>query len=147
MLRIAILHDPLFRPELPSLPATPAMRVTARVSLHDRYRELIGATVPNVILADLRSCADRTGDIIPRLRAALPTVSILVVGAIDGVDAARAALRGGAAGYVTRDASRFGLMTALDSVAQGQMFVSRTGRTAIRQLLDEVDAGADDEPA
>jgi DNA-binding NarL/FixJ family response regulator len=139
LLRIAILHDPDFQPALPALPVTRAMRVLATVSIRDRYVDLLRIALPNVIVADLREWPEQTGRIIANLRAALPLASILVVGAAGAVEAAHQALRGGAYGYVTRDTSCGGLLTALDAIANGRMFVSRTTRTVIQQMLDEAE--------
>lgn len=141
MLRVAILHDPAFLPELPTLPATPAMRVIAQVSLQAAFEAQIASSLSNVIVADLRGHPDRTTILIRTLREVSPGAAILVIGAASALDAARDALHGGALGYVTRDTSRWALVNAIEAVAQGRVHVSRTGRIAMRRWVDGHGAG------
>jgi DNA-binding NarL/FixJ family response regulator len=137
LLRIVVIHDPDYLPALPALPVTRSMRVVATLSLRDGYVERVRESQPNVLVADLREWPEQTGRIIANLRGAAPTASILVVGAAGALEAARQALNGGAYGYVTRDTSCGGLINALEAIANGRMFVSRTGRNVLQQMLDE----------
>lgn len=145
-LRVAILSDPDEEERLPALPQRSEIRLVGEVSMREDYATLFRRALPNVIIADLRRRPEQTERIIAKLRQASPLASILVIGAPGALQAARQAMQGGACGYVTRDVSASAIIEALECISRGRMFVSRTGRTVLKQLLDEAVSGVRGDP-
>lgn len=96
--------------------------------------ELAVRTRPDVVLMDLRMPVLDGVAATARLRTAVPTAAVLVLTTYSDDDSIVAALRSGATGYLTKDAGRDELASAIRSVAHGQ------GTFAPRVLSAVVDA-------
>ncbi|MGD8194606.1 response regulator [Herbiconiux sp. P18] len=80
----------------------------------------ITATLPDVVLLDVR-LPDGSGiDLCREVRSRHPQIRCLMLTAYDDDDALRAAVLAGASGYVLKDIRGSGLMDALRSVAAGK---------------------------
>lgn len=113
-----------------ALQSAPAMRVAGYAhSGRDAITE-VRRLRPDVVLLDVR-LPDRSGpDLIPLLRAELPTVKIILFTAYPD----DAALAAGADGVLVKDTERADLIDAISRVAAGQRIV-RTGADADSRLL------------
>lgn len=79
---------------------------------------------PDLVLTDL-TMPGRSGlEFIKDLRAAEPTLTILVVSMHDEVVHAERALRAGARGYIMKEAGGENLLTAIRQVLRGEVYVS-----------------------
>ena len=71
----------------------------------DGFERRLGWYQPNIVLLDLRRFPAEAGEIVARVRYAVPNAGVLVLGAPRNLEAAESAMRAGAAGYVTRPVS------------------------------------------
>lgn len=85
----------------------------------------------NVFVMDLSMPPPQGADLIGRVRAQWPTMSILVVSMHNSPRLARAALDAGALGFVTKDNDPEVLMLALQRVAAGERFIDPRIRNAV----------------
>jgi len=89
----------------------------------EAFREL-ARSKPDLVLTDL-TMPGRSGlEFIKDLRAAEPTLAILVVSMHDEVVQAERALRAGARGYIMKEAGGEALLAALRQVLGGQIYLS-----------------------
>jgi two-component system response regulator NreC len=79
---------------------------------------------PRVLVLDLNMSGESSLSAIPRLRRESPGTQIVVLTMQDELVFAREALRGGALGYVLKDAADAELVQAVRSAAEGQMYVN-----------------------
>ena len=129
-MRVCVLFDPA-APELPSLPASGGLRVVGWLPRNEGFDAMLAPLDAELVLLDLRCAGERTAELLARTRRAAPGVRVLVLGTPDDVHAAQVALREGAAGYVTRDVTRVGLVHALETLARGGVYVTETARRAL----------------
>lgn len=104
---------------------------------------------PDVVLMDLRMPDLDGAAATEQLRASCPTTAVLVLTTYaDDVSIARA-LRAGARGYLTKDASRDDIAAAIRSVARGQATFDPTVAARLLDGLDLTAAGTarSDRPA
>lgn len=81
-------------------------------------------TKPDLILLDL-TLPDRNGlDLLKDFQEALPNVPVLILSMHDEMLYAERALRGGARGYVMKEAGGAKVIEALNTVVEGRVFVS-----------------------
>ena len=89
----------------------------------EAFREL-ARSKPDLVLTDL-TMPGRSGlEFIKDLRAAEPTLAILVVSMHDEVVQAERALRAGARGYIMKEAGGENLLAAIRQVLRGEVYVS-----------------------
>lgn len=86
--------------------------------------EKVRACRPQVLVLDLNMGGDSSLDSIPQLRADSPETQIVVLTMQEDPAFARAALRGGAVGYVLKDAAGDELMSAVLLAASGQTYLN-----------------------
>lgn len=80
----------------------------------------------NILLMDLSMPGLSGLDALRRVRAELPSVKVLVVTMYNNLAFVRAALAGGAAGYLLKQAVDSDLITAIRTVARGETYVYPT---------------------
>jgi len=84
----------------------------------------VGATLPDVVLMDLGLPGLNGVEAIRRIRAAHPTLPVLVLSMYDDAQTVDRALRAGAKGYVLKGLGVAQLCTAIRKVHQGDAFLS-----------------------
>lgn len=87
--------------------------------------ELVDSTQPDVVLMDLRMPVMDGVAATTRIMTEHPDTGVLVLTTFDDDASIAAALRAGARGYLTKDASREDIAAAIRSVARGQATFDR----------------------
>jgi DNA-binding NarL/FixJ family response regulator len=82
--------------------------------------EVVAEHTPDVVLMDLRMPVVDGPTATARITAAYPGVAVLVLTTFADDDSIMTALRAGARGYLTKDAGRVEIATAVRAVASGQ---------------------------
>jgi len=103
---------------------TPGWKICAEAGSGAEGLEKARELKPDLILLDL-TLPDRNGlDLLQDLQEALPDVPVLILSMHDEMLYAERALRGGARGYVMKEAGGAKLIEALNTVVEGRVFVS-----------------------
>jgi len=79
---------------------------------------------PDVVLMDITMPRLGGIDALPRLKQASPASRVLILSMYDGSDFVMQALRGGADGYLLKDAAAIELQLALEAVVAGRRYLS-----------------------
>jgi DNA-binding NarL/FixJ family response regulator len=96
---------------------------------------LVAEHVPDVVLMDLRMPVVDGPTATAQITAAHPEVAVLVLTTFADDDSIITALRAGARGYLTKDAGRVEIATAIRAVASGQStFDAAVGARLVAQL-------------
>jgi len=104
----------------------------------------VGMHRPDVVLMDLRMpVLDGIAATI-RILADFPATRVLVLTTFDDDESITRALQAGASGYLTKDAGRAQLASAIRAVLDGQRVL---GDTVGRRLVERLTAGPSDPPA
>jgi DNA-binding NarL/FixJ family response regulator len=90
---------------------------------------------PDVVLMDLRMPVMDGVEATRRLRADVPDAAVLVLTTYADDDSILAALRAGAAGYLTKDAGRAELAAAVRAVARGQAILGAEAQAVVMGSL------------
>ncbi len=98
----------------------------------DGFERRLGWYQPNIVVLDLRRVPAEAGEIVARVRYVVPNTGVLVVGAARNLEAAEAAMRAGAAGYITRPAN---LVPALRAIRNDRMYITGTARQSITSRI------------
>lgn len=107
-----------------------------------RALELVAETAPDLVLMDLRMPVMDGVEATRQIAASHPDVGVLVLTTYDDDESIAGALRAGARGYVTKDAGRSEIATALRSVATGHAtFDPAVSRRLIAGLGTGTDTG------
>ena len=111
----------------------PDIVVTGTATCADQVVELVEASPPDVLLLDIRMPGDDGITAIRRILGRSPTTRIIMLTASDEEADVAASLRGGASGYITKDADIADIVSAVRSVNQGQLVIPAS---LAGQLLD-----------
>lgn len=96
---------------------------------------VVDATVPDVVLMDLRMPGLSGAEATERVLAAHPATAVLVLTTFADDESIVGALRAGARGYLTKDAGRAELSSAIRAVAAGQtIFEASVGALLVQSL-------------
>ena len=136
MLRILIADDhAIVRTGLRTLLATePSMELAGEASGGYEAIELAEKTQPDVILLDL-SMPDLDGiEVTKAIKTRFPEVRILILTIHEDQALLREAIRAGASGYVLKRAAESELISAIDVLMRGDMYVDPA---LMRTFLDE----------
>jgi DNA-binding NarL/FixJ family response regulator len=104
------------------LSTSPDIEVVGSASSGEEAVELIGALDPDVVLLDLRLPGMHGLEVLTKLRALGAEPKVLVLTVHDDTDIVVQAVRGGARGYVLKDASQSELLGAIRRVAAGETY-------------------------
>jgi two-component system response regulator NreC len=106
--------------------------------------DVIEATKPDVVLMDVGLPGVSGLELTARVKRAVPDTQVLVVTMYEREDYLFEALRAGASGYVLKGADIKDLLTAVRTVAQGEMYLyqSLTGKL-VADYLSRIDDAAD----
>jgi two-component system, NarL family, response regulator NreC len=105
------------------LETEPGFRVVAEAGDVATTERRVAAYHPQVLILDLSMPGESSLPSIPRIRAAAPDTQIVVLTMHDEPAFAREALRGGAIGYVLKDAADAELMLAVRLAARGRTYL------------------------
>ncbi|WP_022835588.1 response regulator transcription factor [Salisaeta longa] len=125
--RVFIVDDhPAIREALAStITRTLNFRLIGEAGSAQTALELLRRRPPDVVIVDL-SLSDGHGfDLIETLRNEMPDVQALVFSMYDETVYAERAIRAGAAGYVMKNAPTQDVIQAIETVMQGEVYLSR----------------------
>jgi DNA-binding NarL/FixJ family response regulator len=106
--------------------------------------ELVRSAQPDVVLMDLRMLRQDGVEATKAIRAEHPEVAVVVLTTYADDESIMAALSAGAAGYLTKDASRDDIRRALDAAVAGQAVLDpRVQATLLRAAEHGAEHGAD----
>jgi DNA-binding NarL/FixJ family response regulator len=120
-IRVLLVDDfPLVREGIAvALETDPALEVVGQAGDAQTGRELAAATRPDVVLLDMRMPGGSGLALLEWLTAELPATKVLVVTASEKADTLLQAVSAGAAGYITKRATRVELVEAVVTVHGG----------------------------
>ena len=102
----------------------PDFVVCGRVETAREAMEVIGRSIPDVVLADL-TLPDKSGlELIKDLQAQYPDLPVLVLSMHDETLYAERALRAGAKGYIMKQEATEQVMNAIRRVLRGEVYLS-----------------------
>ena len=93
----------------------------------------------DVLLLDLQMPGRSGVDLIKQLKSERPALRVLVLSMHDEQQYAERAIRAGAAGYLTKDTAAKQLVTAIDRVAAGGMYITPAAAEALAMRLQAPD--------
>jgi len=128
-MKTCIVIDPE-APILPVIPVDESGLVIGWIANGEKFEEQIEALAPGLVVLDLRRHGNCCGEYVLRVRRCAPVAKVLVLGPPGDLGAAVAALRTGAAGYITRPEN---MARALRSLGSGNMFITQTGYAALER--------------
>ncbi len=82
--------------------------------------QVISCAAPDVLLSDSTLCATPQMQLVPELRAAIPGLSVVMIGMDSNEEFFLQAVRDGVAGYLLKDASAAEVAFAVRAVARGE---------------------------
>jgi DNA-binding NarL/FixJ family response regulator len=120
------------------------MQVVAEVS---NGREAVAQALalrPDIVIMDI-SMAEMNGiEAAARIKVDLPATHVLILSMHTSEEFVRRAMKSGASGYLVKDSAPLELRMAIDSVMQGQVYLSpRISRHLVSNLMGGPVAGAD----
>ncbi|HTS88002.1 MAG TPA: response regulator transcription factor [Gemmatimonadales bacterium] len=128
------------------LDGTPEFEVVAEAGDGETAVRLAPGTRPDLVVLDLSLPGAGGLDVTARIRAALPSVRVLILSVHDHPEYVLGAVRAGAQGYLRKDTSPAELREALRAVARGESYfsppVARHLSAAVRGDAPPDDAGA-----
>jgi DNA-binding NarL/FixJ family response regulator len=98
--------------------------------------ELIANLQPDVVITDLHLTDGSGAQLIEDIRAHFPKVAILVLTAVRARDAAAAARKAGALGYLLKECGHSELRSALRAIVAGRRYRSRSSTFTTRMRAD-----------
>ena len=124
--RVLIVDDhPIVRHGLKQLLGqTPGIAVCGEVEDAQELLPSIAATRPDIVLLDISLKSVSGIDLLADVRLAHPDLPVLILTMHDESRYAERALRAGAQGYVIKEDPPEGLIRAIGSVLQGEMYLS-----------------------
>jgi DNA-binding NarL/FixJ family response regulator len=112
------------------------VEVVGTASSGEEAVDLVGVLRPDVVLLDLRLPGMHGLEVLSRLRESGPHPKVLVLTVHDDTDIVVQAVRGGAQGYVLKDASQEELLGAIRRVGSGNTYFDSV---VVRALLQSDD--------
>jgi two-component system response regulator NreC len=146
MIRVVVVDDhTLMRQGLVGLlDEQPDIEVVGQAGDGDSAVGIIAESVPDVVLMDVGLPGTNGLETTARVKAITPTAKVLIVTMHDREDYLFQALRSGASGYVLKGADVADLLTAVRTVARGEIYVyhALTGRL-VADYLQHIDQDTD----
>jgi DNA-binding NarL/FixJ family response regulator len=117
----------------------PNVQVVGEASTGREALEMVKTRLPNLVLMDIAMAELGGLEALPRITKDFPGVKVIILSAHANEEYVIRALRGGAAGYMLKDAATAELQLAIDSVAQDKTYLSPSiSRTVINSYLERV---------
>lgn len=134
MIRVVVVDDQQIMREglMALLELLDDIEVVGNAGNGEQALELVAATTPDVVLMDLKMPVMDGVEATARIVRHHPDTAVLVLTTYADVDSVDSALRAGARGYLTKDAGRVEIASALRSAAAGQ---STFDATVSRRLV------------
>jgi DNA-binding NarL/FixJ family response regulator len=142
MMRLLIADDhPVFLESLPLLVAKiPGYEVVGKMSNGREVLEFLRRERVDMVLTDIQMPGMGGIELIGELRRLYPAVKVLMLTMLEDTDTVKAALKAGAAGYVTKSASLEVFAKALNTVASGGTYY---GEELLQRLEESKEGGPD----
>ncbi len=105
------------------LESDPTLEVAAEAEDVDEVVRKLSAYKPHVLVLDINMKGESSLDSIERIRAASPDTRVVVLTMQTETEYAREALRGGANGYLLKDAADTDLLEAVQAAVAGERYV------------------------
>ena len=118
------------------LAAEDGFAVVGEAGQRSEALELIANLQPDVVITDLHLTDGSGVQLIEDIRAHFPKVAVLVLTAMRARDAAAAARKAGALGYLLKECGRSELRSALHAIAAGRRYRPRTPMSSTRMRAD-----------
>lgn len=125
-LKVLVVDDhTLFRSGLALIiNASERFRVVGEGGDGSEVKRLVERTLPDVLLLDI-TMRERSGlDVLPEIRKDYPNLPIVMLSMHTRSDIVMQCLRGGACGYLLKDAAETELLLALEAARKGQQYLS-----------------------
>jgi DNA-binding NarL/FixJ family response regulator len=117
----------------------PGVEVVAEASTGRQALEMVKAKLPNLVLMDIAMAELGGLEALPRVTKDFPGVKVIILSAHANEEYVIRALRGGAAGYMLKDAATAELELAIRSVTEDKTYLSPSiSRTVIDSYLERV---------
>jgi len=141
-MRLLIADDhPVFLESLPLLVAKiPGYEVVGKMSNGREVLEFLRRERVDMVLTDIQMPGMGGIELIGELRRLYPAVKVLMLTMLEDTDTVKAALKAGAAGYVTKSASLEVFAKALNTVASGGTYY---GEELLQRLEESKEGGPD----
>lgn len=110
---------------------TPPMKVVGSATNHAEALKSLDGTSPDVILLDIDLGKENGIDIIPKLIGAAASAKILVLTGLRDKSVHDKAVLAGARGVVEKEAPAQTILTAIEKVHEGQLWVDRSAASRI----------------
>lgn len=117
------------------LTGAPDIEVVAEAGNGEEALDLAAQTLPDIALIDISMPRLDGIEVTRRLKQVLPEIQVLLLTMHEDGGLLREALRAGAAGYVVKRAAESELMTAIQAVRRGELYVHPA---LTRSLLQEI---------
>ncbi len=125
-LRVVVVEaHPLVRAAIRQILSVPGIEVVGEARDADSALELIQTVKPDVMLVDLDLPGMNGVLLVRELAPRLPDTKIIMLAASGKTDDVVAAIRGGAAGYLTKDISADALVRSVLGIRRGDLPMSR----------------------
>src|SRR5690242_964882 len=105
------------------LNSAPDMRVVAEAGGGEEALQIAGQVRPDIVLLDISMPGLDGIEVTRRLKDALPETQVLIMTMHEDTGLLREALRAGAAGYIVKRAVESELITAIQAVHRGELYV------------------------
>ena len=138
MIRVLIADDhPVVRKGLRQfLAEEPGVQVAAEAGSAAEVLSLLGKTNPHVLLLDINMPGRSGLEALEEIRRTFPAVRVIVLSVHPEEQLGVRAIRGGAAGYLNKDAAPEELMNAIRTVSSGRKFIAPALAEALAMSLD-----------
>src|ERR1700720_374322 len=117
----------------------PNVEVVGEASTGRQALEMVKTRLPNLVFMDIAMAELGGLEALPRITKDFPGVRVIILSAHANEEYVIRALRGGAAGYMLKDAAMTELQLAIHSIAQDKTYLSPSiSRTVINSYLERV---------
>ena len=117
------------------LEAHPGFEVVGEAGDGAEAVSLVRDTAPDVVVLDLNMPGTGGLDVLPALRAAQPSLKVVVVTMHAGREYVARAMKGGANAYLLKDSAVQDLVAAVEAVLAGQSYFSPSIQALMAELL------------
>jgi DNA-binding NarL/FixJ family response regulator len=145
---VLIIDDhPLFSRGLSLLIETQAAyKVTGVAKNHDEALDMLNKLSPDLAIVDLNLGQEDGLELIKDILAIKPKTKVLVLSMHDERFYAERALKAGAKGYIMKEEAESNVSTAINTVMQGQIYLSENERKRQQERTDAPSTQKDNEP-
>jgi DNA-binding NarL/FixJ family response regulator len=117
----------------------PSVEVVGEAGTGREALEFVRSKLPNIVLMDIAMTELGGLEALPRITKDFPSVKVIILSAHANEEYVIRALREGAAGYMLKDSATTELELAINSVIQGNIYLSPSiSRTVIDDYLQRV---------